>query len=291
MEVRCQNCDARLSVPSVGPTKKTRCPHCGTMILIHSATLPTAEEDAKHAEKRDRAASRRVFEPIPRAAAYAGGLLLILLILSPFWASGVLDFFQHNHVFFGDALQPTNSLAASGRDLTLFGGVRLDSRREELEKSFNLILQNTRGIRPEIYEGKNAGDVLLINADFYDGVLKETTLIMRARPVLPEVIEQELIQNFGEPQTRTDETSGTGRLGLNSLHIGSSQDDLAGKLASFPRRRALLWMDGKVRVDALIYFNDSAPSPVSAMLQIHLAATEWLQANQPALRPVGLRHE
>ena len=167
--------------------------------------------------------------------------------------------------------------------------MRLDTRREELEHPFGLTLQNTRGMKPEIYEGRNAGDVELIMAYFYDGLLKEAALVMRARPVAPEVIQQELIENFGEPQTRTEESGGPGHLGLNGLRLDATKDDVAAKLASFPHRRALLWTDGKVRVDALIYFNNSGPGPASSMLQVHLAATGWLQANQPALRPVGLR--
>ena len=288
MEVRCQNCDARLSVPSVGPTKKTRCPHCGAMMLIPPAVPPPPTHN-ESTEKEDRRVYRRVFEPIPRMAAYAGGLLLILIVLSPFWASSVMDFFQRKTVYSLDNVaQPsvvtTNGMAGA-RELTAFGGVQLDIRRDDLERPFNLKIQNTRGMNPEIYAGHNAGNVEFILADFYDGILKEATLVMHGRAVAPEVIQQELIEQFGEPQTRTDENGGPGYLGLNGLRLDAGRDDVAGKLAAFHHRRALLWTDGNVRVDALIYFNDAGP----AVLQVHLAATAWLQANQPALRAVGLR--
>ena len=292
MEVRCQNCEARLSVPSVGPMKKTRCPKCGVMMLIQPAVAPRSHEH-EHGEGKRQEALRRIFEPIPRPAAYAGGILLILMLFSWLWLPSVMEIGQRQRIFIADtapsATATTSNAPAAGRDLTLFAGVRLDVRREELERPFGLVLQNTRGMRPELYEGRNAGDVALIAAGFYDGLLKEATLVMRERPVTVAVLEQELIEQFGEPQTRTDEDAGRSLDGLNGLHLDVSKDDLAGRLASFPHRRALLWTDGNVRVDAMIYFNDGAAGVTAAMVQVHLAATGWLQSSQTAVRPVGLR--
>ena len=289
MEVRCKNCDARLSVPSAGPLKQTQCPHCGTMVPIPAHRPTGLDSEAKHAAREEKARVRRVFEPIPRAAAYAGGLLLILLVTSPFWMSGLLDSLQHQSPYLADSKSDTNLTANAqppGRDLTLFANVRLDTHREEMEHRFGLTLQNTRGMRPEIYIGHNAGDIETIMAYFYDGLLKEATLVMRERLVSQDVIQQELIDQYGEPQTRTDETGKSLHSGLTGLHGITGNDDLTGKLAGFPHRRALLWTDGKVRLDALIYSDETGRS---AMLQVHLAATDWLQANQSALRPVGLQ--
>ena len=289
MEVRCQNCDARLSVPSTGPLKKTQCPNCGTMVLIPLTRPPVADQAHQHEEKKESARIRRVFEPIPRAAAYAGGLLLILIVTSPFWMSSIMDSLQHRSPYLGDSKSDPAALSnapPAGRDLTLFANVRLDARREEIEHRFGLTLQNTRGMRPEIYMGHNAGDVDTIMASFYDGLLKEATLVMRERLVTLDAIQQELIDQYGEPQTRTDETGKSTHSGLTGLHGVVGNDDLTGKLAGFQHRRGLLWTDGKVRLDALIYSNDNG---TSAILQVHLAATDWLQANQSALRPVGLR--
>ena len=123
-------------------------------------------------------------------------------------------------------------------------------------------------------------------ASFYDGLLKEATLITRERLATTETIQQELIDLYGEPQTRTDETGKSIHTGLTGLHGITGSDDLTGKLANYPHRRALLWTDGKVRLDAMIYSDDTGRS---AILQVHLAATDWLQANQSALRPPGLQ--
>jgi len=259
------------------------------MVLIPPARLSATAQEHAHEEKKESARIRRVFEPIPRAAAYGGGLLLILIVTSPFWMSSIMDSLQHQSPYLGDSKSDSSAITNApppGRDLTLYANVRLDARREEMEHRFGLTLQNTRGMRPEIYVGHNAGDVDTIMTSFYDGLLKEATLVMRERLVTADVIQQELIDQFGEPQTRTDESGQPTHTGLTGLHGVVGNDDLTGKLAGFPHRRGLLWMDGKVRLDALIYSDDAGRS---AILQVHLAATDWLQANQSALRPVGLQ--
>ena len=287
MEVRCHNCDARLSVPSAGPMKKTQCPNCGTMVLIPPARPLSADAEDPRDGKKESARLKRIFEPMPRSAAYAGGLLLVLLVSSPFWITFLSDALQHQSPYLGDSKIDTAATNAPphGRDLTQFAQVQLDAHREDLEHRFGLTLQNTRGMRPEIYVGHNAGDVETIMATFYDGLLKEATLVMRERPATLDTIQQELLDQYGEPQTRTDETGPSIHSSLTGLHGIAGSDDLSSKLAGYPHRRALLWMDGKVRLDALIYSDDTGRS---AVLQVHLAATDWLQANQSALRPVGL---
>ena len=296
MEVRCQNCQARLSVPSVGPIKKTRCPNCGVMMLVPPAGGSAPVEKLGHSEEKRQAALRRIFEPIPRPVAYAGGVLLILMLFSWLWLPSVMDLGQRKPVFLSDSPTTppafiTNTVAgtADHRDLMLFNGVRLDGRREDLERQFNLVLQNMRGMQPELYQGRNIGEIDLIMAGFYEGVLKEATLVMRERPVATEVIEQELLAQYGEPQTRTDDNSSRSLSGLNGLHLDPSKDQLAVKLAKFQHRRALLWTDGNVRVDALIFSSEGSSGSPSAVLQVHLAATAWLQASQTAVRPVGIR--
>ena len=296
MEVRCQNCEARLSVPSVGPIKKTRCPKCGVMMLIPPAGGVAPDEKPEHSEQKRQAALRRIFEPIPRPAAYAGGVLLILMLFSWLWLPSVMDLGQRKPLFLSESPTAPTALVtnvtpgtADRRDLMLFNGVRLDGRREDLERQFNLVLQNMRGMQPELYTGHNVGDIDLIMAGFYEGVLKEATLVMRERPVATEVIEQELLAQYGEPQTRTDDNSGRSLSGLIGLHLDASKDELAGKLAKFQHRRALLWTDGNMRVDALIYSSEGANGTPTARLQVHLAATAWLQASQTAVRPIGIR--
>ena len=296
MEVRCQNCEARLSVPSVGPIKKTRCPNCGVMMLVPPVGGEASGERHGHSEVKRQAALRRIFEPIPRPAAYAGGILLILMLFSWLWLPSVMDLGTRKPVFLSEsptspAAAVTNATAgaANRRDLMAFNGVRLDGRREDLERQFSLVLQNMRGMQPELYAGHNVGDIDLMLAGFYDGVLKEATLVIRERPIATEVIEQELLAQYGEPQTRTDDNSNRSLSGLNGLHLDAAKDELTAKLAKFQHRRALLWTDGSVRVDALIYSSEGASGTATAMLQVHLAATAWLQASQTAVRPVGIR--
>ena len=268
--------------------KKTQCPNCGTMVLIPPARPPVSETEDRHVKQKESAAFKRIFEPIPRSAAYAGGLLLIFLITSPFWIGNVMDSLQHQSPYLGPSKSDiaSNTNLTKARDLTMYADVRLDTRRDEMEHRFGLTLQNTRGMRPELYLGHNAGDVDTIMASFYDGLLKEATLVMHERLTTTEALQQELIDLYGEPQTRTDENGKSIQTGLTGLHGITSSDDLTGKLASYPHRRALLWTDGKVRLDAMIYSDDTGRS---AILQVHLAATDWLQANQSALRPPGLQ--
>ena len=197
-----------------------------------------------------------------------------------------MDILQHQSPY---TVHSTAGVSATtntppGRDLTLYNDVRLDTRRDIMEHRFGLTLQNTRGMRPEIYIGHNIGDIEMITAFFYDGLLKEATLVMRERPVPIETIQIELIDQYGEPQTRTYENGEAPISGLTGLHGIVGNDDLNGKLAELKHRRASLWTDGKVRLDTLIYSDDTL-----AVLQVHLAATDWLQANQSALRPVGLQ--
>ena len=268
--------------------KKTQCPNCGTMVLIPPARPPVSETEDRHVKQKESAAFKRIFEPIPRSAAYAGGLLLIFLVTTPFWIGDVIDSLQHQSPYFGPSKSDTTSTTntAAIRDLTTYADVRLDTRRDEMEHRFGLTLQNTRGMRPEIYLGHNAGDIDTIMASFYDGLLKEATLVTRERLTTTEALQQELIDLYGEPQTRTDENGKSIQTGLTGLHGITSSDDLTGKLASYPHRRALLWTDGKVRLDVMIYSDDTGRS---AILQAHLAATDWLQANQSALRLPGLQ--
>ena len=288
MEVRCQNCDARLSVPATGPLKKAPCPNCGIMALIPLTKPRALGREEKHAQKKERAGFKRIFEPIPRSAAYAGGLLLIFLLTSPFWISDVMDSLQRRSPYVSHNTDGTaaSTNAVPARDLTLYNDVRLEAHRDIMEHRFGLTLQNTRGMRPEIYIGHNIGDIEMITAFFYDGLLKETTLVMRERPVTTETIQLELIELYGEPQTRTREESKTPQSGLTGLRGIAGSDDLNSKLANLKHRNSVLWTDGKVRLDALIYSGDA---DTSAVLQVHLAATDWLQANQSALRTVGLK--
>ena len=288
MEVQCQNCGVKLSKPVTGSLDKAQCPNCGIMVPIPPTRSHVRDQAEKHAQKKERTSFKRIFEPIPRAAAYAGGALLIFLITSPFWISRAIDIIQRQSPYIIPSVDTPSSSTTNtptGRDLTLYNDVRLGTRRDIMEHRFGLTLQNTRGMRPEIYVGHNIGDIDMIMGFFYDGLLKEVTLVMRERPATMETIQLELIDLYGEPQTRTREDAKDLR-SLTGLRGIVGNDDLNSKLAAFKHRYASLWTDGKVRLDTLIYSNDD---DTSAILQVHLAAADWLETNRSALRPVGLQ--
>lgn len=225
---------------------------------------------------------------------YVAGILLGLAIFSPFWVYMISDRFVRKPVYLADdaPLVPvaTNAVAApapalldtnrtGGVDLTQFAGVRLEAHRDELDHRFNLVLQNTRGMQPEIYVARPADEIEQFTALMYDGVLKEFTLIMRERLLPPAGVQQRLVEQFGEPAEQRDGVRDDSATGLGGLGLGA--DFLAQKLAAYPHRRTLVWADSVNRVDATIYYsNGDSPGPVS-VLQLRLAAAAWLKTSRP----------
>jgi hypothetical protein len=262
------------------------------MLVPRPHTTKHAEDEAVIEKKHDHAL-RRVFDPIPRPVMYAAGIVLGLAIFSPFWAYLVFERFEKKPVFLTDdaPLPPgstnavpvtavpvlgTNRTAAA--DLTEYAGIRLESRREDLDHRFSLTLQNMRGMQPEIYMAQPASEIDQITAHFYDGILKEFTLIMRERLVAPAQAEAQLIEQFGRPM---DQTAGADSSppGLGGLGLGD--DALAKKLAAFPRRRRWVWVDSQSRVDAMLCYANGETAPTLAVLQIRVAAAAWLKTFRP----------
>lgn len=293
MELRCQNCHAHLSVPSVGPLKEVQCPKCGvTMLVPPRRPAPSTAEEAL-VEKKHNHAMRRVFDPIPRSVLYTAGVVLGLAIFSPFWAYLVFERFEKKPVFLADDAPPvavptnaapiagvpmlsTNQLA--GPDLAEYAGLRLESRREELDHRFSLSLQNMRGMQPEIYVAHPANEIDQFTAHFYDGILKEFTLIMRERLIAQADAERQLIEQFGPP---TEQSTGgeVAQPGLAGLGLGN--DAVTKKLAGIPYRRTWAWANAHYRVDATLYCTSGESSPALAVLQIRVAAAAWLKTRRP----------
>jgi ribosomal protein S27E len=301
MEVRCQNCHARLSVPSVGSLKEIQCPKCGAMMLLPKATAaPVTSALAEQSRKKHKTALRRVFDPIPQPVTYGAGILLALLLFSPFMWSLFFSDSAREKVFITD--EPlSNTVARSNGEtrvaviistnapprynLTEYAGVRLDAPRTDLDYRYNLTLQNTRGMQPEIYEGTRVGDIERITLRFYAGQLKHFTVLMRPRPVSPESVRQDLTDQFGPPQQIediSDRPTGPGLAGLSGLGGPRPEPEPV-----FPHRRELIWSDAQTRVVATIHYSATGNGQSMTMLEVEVAAVAWLRAHNPLLGSVS----
>jgi DNA-directed RNA polymerase subunit RPC12/RpoP len=309
MDVRCHNCGQRFAVPAGEAASEVRCPSCGFAVLMAVAAAkrdepprrPAAEPEARRAQ----ASLRRVFEPIPRPLAYLAGVAVILVIMAPFWLYLLKDGYRRRTIVPSDdtaaiVVPPSTSVppAAPVFDetrppaitLDQFRGVRLDASREDLQERFNLRLQNTRGMEPEIYEARRAGDVDQITAYFYGNLLKEFSIVQREKRMGADSVEHDLIELFGPPEQRTEGAATVASAplgaGLPSLGVAENPDDRARKFSAFPHRRGLVWTDANNRVEATIYYTSPDPALCASMLSVHLSADKWLQSNRPLIGSV-----
>jgi hypothetical protein len=293
MQVRCQNCGARFSVP-VGQPREINCPKCGALLM---APLPGApvEPEALPRFGRGHASLKRVFEPIPKPLVYLAGGALALLLSAPFWIYLVSGSGSRPPLISDDSapipVPPpvTNGAAAApviddsqSGTLTFdrFRGVRLEAGREDLQRRFNLRLRNTRGMVPEIYQVERTGDIEEMTASFYGNALKEFSMVLRERSASPEDIQKELVAQFGEPQ-QTEEVANT-----PGAWQPLAADELTSKLTGFPERRELAWADEQYRVEAKIYHTPPGIAP-RAMLSVQVSAAGWLKTNQPLMGSVS----
>lgn len=297
MEIRCQNCHARLSVPSAGALKEIQCPKCGVMMFL---PLDTTVSHAKNetARKKHQTSLRRVFEPIPAPVTYGAGALLALLLLSPFVWYLFFEEAPRKTIFISD--EPLTNARPAGRVespppppiittntappvvLSEFAGVRLDSRRSDLDYRFNLVLLNTRGMQPEIYEGTRVGDIERIVTHFYGGLLKQFTITLRPRIISPEAVRIELTDLFGPPQLIEDvseQPTGSGLGGVPGLNAARPE-------LTFAFRRQLVWSDAKNRVVATIHYTPTEAGQNTTMLEVEVSAAAWLRAHNPLLGTV-----
>jgi DNA-directed RNA polymerase subunit RPC12/RpoP len=299
MELRCKNCHAHLSVPSVGALKEVQCPKCGVMMLLPRQRPAAVEDEEDDAElhRKHQHALQRVFDPIPKPVLYTLGAILGLVLLSPFWIALISNPIERTHLDLDDELAPSAGATNQARtapaapvfgtnqavrvDLSQYAGIRLDTRREDLEFRFNLTLQNTRGMQPEVYVAYPAAEIQRLTAHFYNGMLREITLVMRERLASVDATQAQLVELYGQPREQKElsgENSG-GALG----GVGVPSDPLTKKLASFSQRRLVVWADDQYRVEATIYYtNHDLPQPVS-LLQIRLSSVAWLATARPVV--------
>ena len=304
MEVRCQNCGERIVTHPAREEHTVVCPACGvTMTVAPQVNTPRARRVRFNPDEVPRPTEvtwKRVFEPIPRALMYVVGAVVVLIILSPFWVYLIQERYVHHPIILSEdttnvvtgPLNQTNATTpvfdpAQPPPVMLdqFHGVRLETGREELQRRFNLRLQNTRGMEPEIYEAGKIGDLERITAYFYNSLLKEATLVLREQRNGPDPVQKDLIEQFGTPSGQADgpnrKAGSSSGLAVPSLTAPGAGDELQKKLASFPFRRDLIWVNDRYRVQATIYYTSVDPVQGSVMVSVDLSAAAWLRVNQP----------
>ena len=302
MELRCHNCGHRIILKASSTAPEVECPSCGAVMRSpHSAV---EEGPPQPSERR----LRRIFEPIPRPFAYLVGGVIILAVLAPFWVYLLNERVVRRAPLLSDdassipvpppvETNPSPPVLEephpeSTGKIDEFQGIRLNSSREDLQRHFNLLLQNTRGMVPEIYEAGRHGDVDNVVLHFYNNSLKEFWVQMGERRVVPDQIEKELREQFGEPRRPM-----AGSAGQTDAGLGSSLSNVTGmvtagsarerKLAGFPYRAALTWLDDETRAEATIYYTSVRPPLCSSLLTLHVTASRWLDNNRPRIASVA----
>jgi len=313
MEFRCQHCGHRIVLTGLPTTPEVGCPACG--LLTKLPQPPPGSTAHRRATPEDRLPPasqqrrlRRIFEPIPRPFTYLVGASLVLLVLTPFWIYLVKERLDRRPpVLSDDAISipvptatettpPPPAIEEPRADLTNvideFLGIRLDANLEQIQRRFPLHLQNTRGMVPEIYEATRAGDVDSVTMHFYNNLLKEFWVDTRERRVMPDTIERELREKFGEPKDRALKSGASGSDGLGlglfttagGIKAGADRDK---KLAGYPYREDISWSDDQTHAEASIYYTSEKPELCTSLLTMHITAVQWLNNNRPQLGPVA----
>jgi hypothetical protein len=250
----------------------------------------------RHEEPTANGQYRRVYNPIPRPALYTAGVVLVIVLLSPFWVYLIQERYKSTITLLSE--ETTNIVVAVDTNSTTplfnpnnrpvvvldqYRGVRLEVSREDLQRRFSLRLQNTRGMEPEIYLGQKIADLEQLTAYCYGGVLKEAFLVLPERRATPDELLKELSEQFGTPVSATDSPNRASVPGLGTPGLGGGDtgNELSRKLGGFPWRRDVAWADAQYRVEATIYFSSPDPSLCQSLPVVHLVSAAWLKANQP----------
>jgi len=233
---------------------------------------------------------KRVFEPVPRIVIYLSGVALAVVLLSPFWVVWIQERYTRNPIFLSEetadmvvppATNPITPILSAPElpptTLDQYHNVRLEAGREDVQHRFNLVLQNTRGMEPEIYEASKGIEFERFTAHFYNNTLKEVWLVRREQRTPPEVIQQDLVEQFSAP---VEQSEVVGPLPSRSP-VGFAADELTRKLESFAFHRSLVWTDAHYRVEATIHYSSPDPAQCRSMLELHMSAYAWLKKRQP----------
>ena len=310
MEFRCQHCGHRLVLNAPPGAHEVECPSCGVAVKLPHP--PPGAPDNRLAPDEVPLTSqrmlRRIFEPIPRPLSYLVGAALVLVVLAPFWVYLLKERFDRRPPVLSDdassipvppaaETNPSPPMleeprADSTSAIDEFHGIRLNTNLEGLQRRYNVRLQNTRGMVPEIYEVTRIGDVDNVTMHFYNNLLKEFWLDMRERRVAPEEIERELRERFGEPRDRTMRSGGQSDERLSLGLPGATGDIKAGpgrekKMAGFPYRVEITWANDETLTEATIYYTSATPTTCLSSLTMHISAARWLDSNRPQIGSVA----
>ena len=311
MEFRCQHCGHRIVLNAPPGAHEVECPSCGVSVkLPHpppgapDSHLTALDEGPPTSQRM----LRRIFEPIPRPLAYLVGAALVLVVLAPFWVYLLKERFDRQPPVLSDdassipvppaaETNPSPPILEEPRTestsaIDEFHGIRLNTNLEGVQRRYNVRLQNTRGMVPEIYGVMRVGDVDNVTMHFYNNLLKEFWVDMRERRVAPDEIEKELRERFGEPRDRIvrsgrqgDEHLGLGLPGAaGAIKAGPGREK---KLAGFPYRVEITWADDETLTEATIYYTSATPTTCSSLLTMHISAARWLDTNRPQIGSVA----
>jgi hypothetical protein len=320
MELRCHNCGQRLKLDGVTvANREVICVSCGAAMIVppppkvvHNVAeseyspIKRAWRRLLHGERRQSEPEgmsrvmKRVYDPLPPWTFYVAGIVLALALLSPFWVYLIQQKYHPASILLSeDTTNITASATSTNTEpqtplltdtpgpptpsLEQFHGLRLNENRDNVVHRFNLELQNTRGMEPEIYQGGKSENWEKVKTYFYGGLLKEFSMVCREQRVSAESVEKDLLEQCGDPLQRTDTEnlrSTTRTLGLSSLPVGEEKDDITSRLTAFHYRRDLVWADSTNRVDATIYYSSKDPVLCTSMLSIHISAANWLKSRQ-----------
>jgi hypothetical protein len=109
---------------------------------------------------------------------------------------------------------------------------------------------------------------------------------------MPDRIERELHEKFGEPKDRALKSDKPGKEGLGLALFttagGIKTDaDREKRLAAFPYRVDVSWSDDQTHAEASIYYTSDKPELCSSLLTVHINAAQWLNNNRPQFSPVA----
>jgi hypothetical protein len=311
MEFRCQHCGHRIVLNPPPGAHEVECPSCG--VVVKFPHPPPGAPDSRRAAPDEGLPTsqrmlRRIFEPIPRPFAYLVGAALVLMVLAPFWVYLLKERFDRQPPVLSDdassipvppaaETNPSPPMLEEPRTestsaINEFRGIRLNTNLEGLQRRFNVRLQNTRGMVPEIYGAMRVGDMDKVTMHFYNNLLKEFWVDTRERQIAPEEIEKKLRERFGEPRDRLlrsagqrDESLGLGLPGAaGAIKAGPGQEK---RLAGFPYRVEMAWADDETLAEATIYYTSATPTTCSSLLTMHISAVRWLDSNRPQIGPVA----
>ncbi len=261
----------------------------------HSHDFSPAEDEPRPSEQT----WKRVFEPVPRLLIYLVGMVLAAVLLSPFWVVWLQERYGRNPIILSEdtagltvppmtnnTITPIMTVPETPpTTLDQYHNVRLETGRDDVQHRFNLVLQNTRGMEPEIYEGNKGIEFERFTAHFYESTLKEVWLIRREQRTTAGAIQKDLVEQFNAP---VEQSEITGPLSSRFL-ISFAVDEMTHKLDNLAFHRSLTWTDAQYRVEATIHYSSADPTQCRSVLTLHMSSAAWMKKRQPLINVVPPR--